>query len=145
VAVGARAPYFESVDQHGAPVTLQTLLTGGGFVLMFYPLTFSPICTRELDDLRTLAGARAVSVSCDSMFVQRAFADAHHIDYPMLTDFWPHGAISTAYDAFDAGRGISLRASFAIGADGLIRDLIRQAAGEQRALAAHLRLAASLT
>ncbi len=143
VDVGARAPYFESVDQHGAPVTLQTLLAGGGFVLMFYPLTFSPICTRELDDLRDLAGVRAVSVSCDSMFVQRTFADAHGVDYPMLTDFWPHGAISTAYDAFDAARGISRRVSLAIGADGVIRDVVRHAAGEQRAPAEHLRLAAA--
>lgn len=141
--VGDRAPYFTTVDQHGAPVTLQTLLAGGGFVLMFYPLTFSPICTRELEDLRGLEGARAVSVSCDSMFVQRTFADAHGIDFPMLTDFWPHGAISTAYGTFDPARGISLRVSLAIGSDGVIRDVVRRAPGEQRAVADHLRLAAA--
>jgi len=142
--VGDRAPGFTTVDQHGAPVTLDGLLAGGGFLLMFYPLTFSPVCTRELDDLRALDALRVVTVSCDSMFVQRTFADAHGITFPMLTDFWPHGAISGAYGAFDALRGISQRASFAIDGAGVIREVLRSARGDQRSPAEHLRMAAAV-
>lgn len=142
-AVGARIPAFTSTDQHGVTVTDATVLADGPFLLVFHPLTFSPVCGRELADLGQMP-VRVVSLSCDSMFVQRAYAQEYGIAHAMLTDFWPHGAISMAFGVFDAGRGVSARASFAVRGDGTIADRLLVDLPTQRTREEHLALARTL-
>ena len=68
-----------------------------------------------------LAAAEFLAISCDPMFTLRAYADAQNLDFGLLTDFWPHGAIASAYGVFDADRGCALRATFVIDRTGVIR------------------------
>ena len=67
---------------------------------MFYPWAFTGVCGSELHamqaELDGLAGddVELLTVSTDSMFVLRAFADQEGFTFPMLADFWPHGAVA---------------------------------------------------
>ncbi|MGW4792258.1 peroxiredoxin [Nonomuraea sp. NPDC004297] len=120
--VGAPAPDFELQDQHGTPVSLAQF-RGGKVVLVFYPLAFSGICHGELSALRDrpIEGARLLTVSVDSVFTQRAWADREGYPFSMLSDFWPHGQVARAYGVFDETKGTARRGTFIIDGEGVIR------------------------
>ncbi len=48
------------------------------------------------------------------MFSLRAFADADGLNFPLLSDFWPHGEVARAYDVFDEERGCPRRSSYVV-------------------------------
>ncbi|WP_090941561.1 peroxiredoxin [Nonomuraea jiangxiensis] len=119
--VGAQAPDFELQDQHGTPVRLSRF-RGGKVVLVFYPLAFSGICHSELSALRDQPlDAQVLTVSVDSVFTHRAWADREGYTFPLLSDFWPHGQVARAYGVFDDAKGFALRGTFVIDGEGVIR------------------------
>ncbi len=133
-AAGAPAAVFELRDQHGALVRLSDY-RGGPVVVVFFPFAFTGVCTGELRALREFSTERDITVlaiSCDSMFALRTFAEAEGLALPLLSDFWPHGAIATAYGVFDADRGCPLRASFVVDANGTVRWHVVSTFGEPR-------------
>ncbi|GAB3928299.1 peroxiredoxin [Kribbella albertanoniae] len=134
-AVGTRAPDFSSRDQHGAEIRLDQY-AGRPVVLVFYPYAFSGVCTSELTALRDrpdlLETAEFLAISCDPMFTLRAYADASTIGFPLLTDFWPHGAIASSYGVFDGDRGCARRATFVLDAAGVIQWSVLNAMPEAR-------------
>ncbi|MBV9854114.1 MAG: peroxiredoxin [Streptosporangiaceae bacterium] len=127
VEVGDRAPDFELKDQHGTPVRLSGFRGAKNVVLVFYPLAFSGVCTSELCAMRddfpevNRDDVELLTVSVDSTFTHRAWSDAEHFEFPLLSDFWPHGAVATEYGVFDAERGIATRGTFVIDKDGVVR------------------------
>ncbi|YCQ15620.1 peroxiredoxin [Arthrobacter sp. Z1-15] len=137
------APDFVLPNQFGEPVALSSL-RGTPVVVVFYPFAFSGVCTGELDELQgaaeeiALTGARILAVSCDSKYALRAYAQQRGYTFDLLADFWPHGAVSDAYGAFDADLGRPVRASFIIDGRGLIRAEIRSDPGSPRPLQAYL-------
>ena len=76
--VGSQAPDFTLRNENGAEVTLSSL-RGRNVVLVFYPLAFSSMCTKELHDITGLAqrfdaaGAEVFGISVDSPFALKAF------------------------------------------------------------------------
>jgi peroxiredoxin Q/BCP len=126
---GDLAPDFELPDQDGATRKLSELLEKGPVVLFFYPAAFSPGCTRESCHFRDLAaefaavGAQRVGISADPVDKQRAFADKHAFDYPLLSD--GQGRVAAQ---FGARRALPLlpnkRATFVIGTDRRIVEVI---------------------
>ncbi len=126
VEVGDVAPDFELRDQHGSPVRLSAQ-RGGKVVLVFYPLAFSGVCHGELSALRDeflpAAGedVRVLAVSVDSMFALRAWSDQERYTFPLLSDFWPHGGVARAYGVFDDEKGVAMRGTFVIDAEGVVR------------------------
>jgi peroxiredoxin len=126
VDVGDEAPDFELKDQHGAPVRLSGL-RGNRVVLVFYPFAFSGICHGELSAIRDdlLASApedvRVLTVSVDSMFAHRAWADQEGFTFALLSDFWPHGEVARTYGVFDDERGFAVRGTFVIDGEGVVR------------------------
>lgn len=126
VEVGDKAPDFELKDQHGTPVKLADL-RGKRVVLVFYPLAFSGICHGELSAIRDEFVATApedvqvLTVSVDSMFAHRAWADQEGFTFPLLSDFWPHGEVARAYGVFDEERGLAVRGTFVIDGEGVVR------------------------
>jgi peroxiredoxin Q/BCP len=100
IDVGERVEDFELPDQDGMPRRLSTLLADGPVVLFFYPAAMTAGCTAEACHFRDLAaefaaaGAQRVGISRDPVDKQRAFADRHHFDYPLLSD--PDGAVASA-------------------------------------------------
>ncbi len=138
--VGAAAPDFELRDQHGQRVRLSSYHGVKPVVLVFYPSAFSPVCSSELATLRDAAprlerlGVELLAVSCDPMFTLRAFSDQETIEFRMLTDFWPHGAVSSAYDVFDTDFGCSRRSTFVLDPEGTIRWLVHNAMPDPRSV-----------
>jgi peroxiredoxin len=127
VEVGDEAPDFELKDQHGTPVRLSSFRGKKNVVLVFYPLAFSGVCTGELCAMRddfpevNRDDVELLTVSVDSMFTHRAWADAEHFDFGLLSDFWPHGAVATEYGVFDGDKGLAVRGTFVIDSSGVIR------------------------
>jgi peroxiredoxin len=125
--VDAEAPDFDLVDQHGESVTLRGILDSGRAALVvFLPFAFSGVCTGELEAMRQQRDrlrndrVETVVVACDSMYALRVFAEREQIDYPLLSDYWPHGEVARAYGVFAQDRGCALRGSFLVGTDGTI-------------------------
>jgi peroxiredoxin len=96
-------------------------------VLSFYPADWSPVCTSELalfqetlEDIHSY-NAEILAISVDSRWSHRAWAEHQHITFPLLSDFWPHGAVAQQYGVFLEKEGISNRALFFVDAAGMIR------------------------
>lgn len=127
LTIGQAAPDFELVNQHGEKVSLASFKGEKAVVLLFYPFAFSGTCTGELcamrDDLSAFQNedVQLLAISCDHMFSQRAFAEQEGYKFPVLSDFWPHGAVSKAYGVFEESKGCAIRGSFVIDKDGVLR------------------------
>jgi peroxiredoxin len=125
LTAGDVAPEFSLPDQDKQVVSLGEL-RGSPTLLVFYPFAFSGLCTTELCQLRdelsdyTDAGVRVLAVSTDPVFSLKAFREQQGFDFPLLSDFWPHGATAQAYGAFNEKAGMALRATFLVDADGTI-------------------------
>jgi peroxiredoxin len=125
LSVGDTAPDFTLPDQDRQAVALADL-RGRPVLLVFYPFAFSGICTGELCQLRdelttyTDAGVTVLAISTDPVFSLKAFKAQESYDFPLLSDFWPHGATAQAYGVFNDKAGMALRGTFLIDADGTI-------------------------
>ena len=125
LSVGDAAPEFSLPDQDKQVVSLAEL-RGTPVLVVFYPFAFSSLCTGELCQLRdeladyTGAGVRVVAVSTDPVFTLKAWKDAQGFEFPLLSDFWPHGATAQAYGVFHDKAGMAVRATFLVDADGAI-------------------------
>jgi peroxiredoxin len=127
VEIGSQAPAFSGTDQHGEAVSLEGC-AGTPVLLVFYPFTFTGVCEGELCRLRddhsqfVDAGVQIVAVSCDPAPSQKRWAEEQGWTFPVISDFWPHGAIAQAYGVFNEERGCAWRATVLIGADGTVVD-----------------------
>lgn len=127
LSVGDIAPDFEIKDQHGQLVKLSSFRGEKNVVITFYPFSFTGTCTGELCALRDDLGAfqnekvQLLAISCDSSYVQKVFAEKEGYTFPVLSDFWPHGAVATAYGVFDEIKGFAQRGTFIIDKAGVIR------------------------
>jgi peroxiredoxin len=88
--------------------------------------------------------AQVLAVSCDSVGALRAFADREGLTYPLLSDFWPHGAVASAYGVFNDVLGAADRGSFLIDRRGVVRWTVRTELGQPRDIAAYEKAIAEL-
>ena len=150
VEVGDQAPDFELKDQHGTPVRLSSFRGGKNVVLIFYPLAFSGVCSSEMcairDEFPEATGDDVVvlAVSVDSTFTIRAWSDAEHFQFGLLSDFWPHGDVARLYGVFDTERGIATRGTFIIDKDGVVRWKVVNPIPQARDLAEYSKALAAL-
>ncbi len=141
--VGQQAPDFRLQDQHGQEVSLSAFRDRRSVVLVFYPFAFSGICTGELTALRDQLPnfdnqeVALLAVSCDAIYALRVFSERERLTYPLLSDFWPHGAVARAYGVFDEQRGCALRGTFVIDAQGALRWKVENGLPDARDLAAY--------
>jgi peroxiredoxin len=126
IEVGQQAPDFDLPDQNRNRVKLSDFRGKENVVLVFYPFSFTGVCTGELCELRDnlssyeTASAQVLAVSCDPRSVQAKFAEDQGFTFPVLSDFWPHGAVSTAYGVFDETLGAAKRGTFVIDENGVV-------------------------
>ena len=127
LSVGDHAPDFELKDQHGQSVRLSALRGEKAALVVFYPWAFSGTCSGELQALQARQGeivsdeVVVLTISTDPMYALRAFADQHGFTFPLLSDFWPHGAVADAYGVLSDEVGIALRGTFLVDKDGVVR------------------------
>ncbi|MET8802431.1 peroxiredoxin [Streptomyces sp. NPDC004546] len=127
IQVGDKAPDFELKDNHGRTVKLSDFRGEKNVVLLFYPFAFTGVCTGELcelrDNLPKFEGrdTQLLAVSNDSIHTLRVFAEQEGLEYPLLSDFWPHGNVSRAYGVFDEDKGCAVRGTFIVDKEGVVR------------------------
>jgi peroxiredoxin len=125
--VGSVAPDFTLSDQRGEQVVLSDFRGKQSVLLVFYPFAFSRTCTRELcsvrDDLESFqnASVQVLAISVDHRHTLRAYAAAEGYEFPLLSDFWPHGAVAQQYGVFNESAGFAQRGTFLIDPDGVVR------------------------
>lgn len=150
IEIGAEAPDFELKDNHGRTVRLSDFRGERNVVLFFYPFAFTSVCTGELRELRDHLDAfvnddtQLLAVSNDSIHTLRVYGDQEELEFPLLSDFWPHGAASRAYGVFDEDKGCAVRGTFVIDKEGTVRWSVVNALPDARDLDDYLKALAAL-
>lgn len=127
---GDTAPDFTLPSTVGEKVTLSDFRGKKNVILLFYPLDFSPVCSVETKQCAEMlptkgsADVEVLGISVDSLWAHKAFAAQQGIQYPLLADFHPKGAVAEKYGVYLAEKGISARTAFIIGKDGKIKDVV---------------------
>ena len=127
VEVGQSAPDFELKGTDGETHKLSDHRGNDNVVLVFYPFTFTGVCQGELCSLRDdisrfeAANAQVFGVSCDSTHAQKKWAEEQGFNFPLLSDFWPHGEVAQAYGVFNDKRGMAVRGTFLVDKAGIVR------------------------
>ena len=128
VEIGQEAPDFELKDHENTAVTLSSFRGDKAVAIVFYPFTFTGVCEGELCALRddysefTDAGVQVLAISCDTRFAQAKWAEAQGYQFPLLSDFWPHGEVAKAYGVFNEALGCANRATFLVSTSGVVVD-----------------------
>jgi peroxiredoxin (alkyl hydroperoxide reductase subunit C) len=133
IRIGDTIPDFEVNAYHNDDISKIRLseYRGKWLVLVFYPADFTFVCPTELSELADLheefkaEGAEVMSVSTDTAFVHKAWHDHSQsiakIKYPMLAD--PGGRMSRKFGTYVESEGLSLRGSFIIDPNGVLKAL----------------------
>jgi peroxiredoxin len=136
--VGRSAPDFTLKDQNNEEVALSAFRGHQAVLLVFYPFAFTGTCTGEL---RVIAAEPEVfssdavvtlTVSCDTTYAHKIFAEREDLTFPLLSDFWPHGAVARAYGVFRSDGGFANRGTFLIDRDGVVRFAEMNGPGQAR-------------
>ena len=136
--VGTEAPDFTLKDQNNQEVTLSSFRGRRNVLVVFYPFAFSGICTGELcairDDLSSFQNddVQILAISVDHPYALKAWADAQGYEFPLLSDFWPHGEVAQVYGVFNADRGMAVRGTFLVDTSGVVRFAEVNQPGEAR-------------
>ncbi|HEU4724605.1 MAG TPA: peroxiredoxin [Candidatus Eisenbacteria bacterium] len=126
IKVGEMAPDFTLKDQAGSAVTLSSYRGKRNVVLVFYPLSFTSVCSVQMPAYSKERqrfedfDAEVLGISVDSSAVHKAFAESVGVEYPLLADFYPHGGVARAYGVLRA-EGFAERATFVIDKQGIVR------------------------
>lgn len=149
-SVGEDAPDFALKDQHGQTVRLSDLRGRKAVLVVFYPWAFTGVCggelhamQAELDELVS-EDVALVTVSTDSMYALRTYADQEGFTFPLLSDFWPHGAVAQAYGVLHPEIGVALRGTFLVDREGIVRWSVVKGIGDARDLGAYKEAVAAL-
>ena len=126
LSVGEPAPDFALPDANGRTVRLSDY-RGRTVVLAFYPLDWSPGCSRQLDlyqqELEEFQrrGVEVVGISVDSLYSHGAWAAVRGLTFPLLADFNPKGEVARRYKVWREKDGFSERALYVVDGNGTIR------------------------
>lgn len=144
IQLGQVAPDFVLRDQFAQDVSLSSFRGTKNVLLFFYPFAFSGVCTGELGGVRDRLDefltfdSELLAISCDPTYALRAFADHDGLNFPLLSDYWPHGEVTSSYGVFDDRRGAPHRSSFVIDREGIVRWTVHNERHDARDLDEHL-------
>lgn len=129
--INSQVPEFKvNAYQNGSFRTVSNEDIAGKWALFFfYPADFTFVCPTELVDLAgkyeelKKMGVEVFSVSCDTHFVHKAWADASDsikkINYTMLAD--PLGVLAKGFGVFNEEDGTAYRGTFLVNPEGQIK------------------------
>jgi mycoredoxin-dependent peroxiredoxin len=138
VEIGSEAPDFTLNDYNREKVSLASFRGEKNVLLVFYPFAFSGICTGELcqvrDELAEYQNDRVqvIGISVDSPYTLKAWAKQERYEFPLISDFWPHGEVAKAYGVFNEASGMANRGTFLIDREGMIQFAEVNQPGEAR-------------
>jgi len=126
IQINSPAPDFTLPSHLDKPVTLSDL-KGKNVVLAFFPLTFTPVCSSQIPAYEAeqakfaALDTQILAISVDNTASQKAWAESlGGIHYPILSDFWPHGAVALKYGVLRS-EGYTERAVILIDRQGIVR------------------------
>jgi len=123
IEVGSEAPDFTLLDEDNNKVTLSEL-RGNNVVLVFYPFSFSGLCTKENCEIRDNygswldKGAKVFGISRDSRFVQAKFKAEEGFKHSLLAD--TKGSAAQKYGVWNEQAACAERATFVINGEGKV-------------------------
>jgi peroxiredoxin len=128
IEVGQQAPDFSLKSNKMQDVKLSEL-RGNKVLLLFVPLAFTGVCTKELcgmrDSLKDYEGldCKVFGLSTDSPFALDAWAKEQGYQFPLLSDFNKQTAreYGTFYDDLMGFKGVCKRSAFVIDRQGTVR------------------------
>ena len=129
LAPGDTAPEFTLRNIDKSEVSLSDF-RGRKTLVKFIPFPFTGVCDGEVcmvrDNLGAIDGldANVIVVTTTPIPSNAAWAAQNGFEFPILSDFWPHGAVATAYGVFNEKIGAAIRATFVLDGDGIVRDVI---------------------
>jgi mycoredoxin-dependent peroxiredoxin len=141
IAVGDTAPEFTLKDTDGNDVTLSSFRGKQSVTLVFIPFAFTGVCEGELCELRdnlntfTNKDNQLLAITCNTRHSLGVWKEQQGYNFPLLSDFWPHGEVARSYECFNDSLGCAMRRTVVIDADGVIVDLFESGGlGEARDL-----------
>lgn len=130
IAIGQAAPGFSLYDTEKNKVSLGDYVNKK-VVLLFFPLAFTGVCTKELCNVRDNifiyndTNAQVLAISVDSLYVLNKFKTEQNLNFTLLSDFNKDAskAFDVLYETFPAFemQGVSKRAAFVIDNEGIIQ------------------------
>ncbi len=129
IEVGSKAPDFGLYSSEKEKVSLSDY-KGKNVVLLFFPLAFTGVCTKELCNVRDNIGiynnskAKVLAISVDSPQTLAKFKEDQQLNFPLLSDFnkTVSAAYGSLYETFSLDmKGVSKRSAFVIDANGIVR------------------------
>jgi len=129
LAIGTPAPDFSLYDQNKEQVSLGDL-KGSNALIVFIPFPFTGHCDNEgcqlRDGLAELAqvNAKVVVITSHAVPTNAKWAVENGFEFPVLSNFWPHGDVIKAYKAFNDVLGSANRVTYVLDDNGVIRNVI---------------------
>lgn len=129
IEIGQKAPDFTLFDSDKKPVTLSEL-KGQPVLLLFFPLAFTSVCTKELCSVRDNIAwynnvqAKVFGISVDALQTLAKFKEDQHLNFTLLSDFNKETsrAYGSLYEMFGYNmKGVSKRSAFVIDKEGTVR------------------------
>jgi peroxiredoxin len=123
IAVGSKAPDFALPDSEKKEWKLADFIGKKPVALFFYPLDWSPTCTKEntcfsQDLSRFGKNAEVVGISIDSVWSHKAWKEKMGLKHTLLSDM--HRKVTKAYGLFLPAANISQRATVLIDKTGTV-------------------------
>jgi peroxiredoxin len=126
LAQGAQAPDFTLHSTPDQGVALREF-RGRPVILAFYPADWSPVCGDQMTLYNELISefrrfnAALIGISVDGVWCHLAFARDRKLQFPLLSDFEPKGAVARTYGVYRHADGVCERALFVLDAAGTLR------------------------
>ena len=129
IQIGKAAPEFTLFDSNKNKVTLSEQ-KGSNIVLLFFPLAFTSVCTKELCSVRDNISwynnvkAKVFGISVDALQTLAKFKEDQKLNFTLLSDFNKETsrAYEAIYEMFGYNmKGVSKRSAFVIDKEGIVR------------------------
>jgi peroxiredoxin len=131
IQTGQKAPDFILFDSEKNKQSLGDYTGKKNVLLLFFPLAFTSVCTKELCSVRDEIGkyendkVQVLGISVDSVFTLAKFKKDQQYNYPLLSDF--NKEVSGLYDVLNPSftnmdmKGVSKRSAFLIDKQGIVQ------------------------
>ena len=124
--VGDPAPDFELKGTGKVEFKLSDYEGKKNVVLAFFPAAFSGPCSQQMPRIQAerssfdASDAVVVAISVDNTWALNAFAQQLGLEFPLLSDFYPHGAVAERYGVL-RDNGVAERVVIGIDKRGIVR------------------------
>ncbi|MEJ2727068.1 MAG: peroxiredoxin [Deltaproteobacteria bacterium] len=130
VKAGDIAPDFTLPSVSGEKITLSQYRGKKHVVLSFVPAAWTPVCSDQwpgyniVKEMFDKNDAILLGISVDNIPTLYAWTkQMGKLWFPVLSDFWPHGAVAEKYGLLRSS-GVSERALIFINRKGIIQDIL---------------------